>query len=73
MKLKLTYQPEEQEGAAAVLAALSRLLPGAKVRRDKSKAPKLAVYLTVKSPKPVAAVGKTLDKTAPLGYNNPKE
>lgn len=48
MKLKLTYQPEEQEAAAGVLAALLRLLPGAKVRRDKSQAPKLCVYVTIK-------------------------
>lgn len=60
MKLKLTYQPEEQEWAAAVLAALLRLFPRAKVRRDKSKAPKLSVYVVV-------------DKTAPTGYNRPKE
>ena len=51
MKLKLTYQPEEQEVAADVLAALLRLLPGAKVRRDKSKEPKqMAVYVTSRNP-----------------------
>lgn len=66
MKLKLTYAPEEQETAAGVLAALLRLLPGAKIRRDKSQAPKLCVYVTIKRPQTVAAVGKTLDKTAPL-------
>lgn len=47
VKLKLTYQPEEQEQAAGVLAALLRLLPGAKVRRDKSQAPRLCVYVTI--------------------------
>lgn len=67
MKWKCTFSPEEQEEAAADLAALRRHHSGAKVRRDKSKAPKLAVYLTVKSPKPVAAVRKSLDKTAPPG------
>lgn len=51
MKLKLTYQPEEQEAASVVLAALLRLLPGAKIRRDKSQAPKLCVYVTIKAPK----------------------
>ena len=66
MKLKLTYQPEEQETAAGVLAALLRLLPGAKVRRDKSQAPKLCVYVTIKGPQSVAAVRESLDKTAPL-------
>lgn len=48
MKLKLTYQPEEQEAADGLLAALLRLLPGAKVRRDKSQAPRLCVYITLK-------------------------
>lgn len=61
MKLKLTYQAEEQETAAGVLAALLRLLPGAKIRRDKSQAPKLAVYLTTNSRKTLAKSGKTLD------------
>lgn len=48
MKLKLTYVLEEQETAAGLLAALLRRLPGAKVRRDKSQAPKLCVYVTIK-------------------------
>ena len=73
MKLKITYQPEEQEQAAGILAALLRLLPGAKVRRDKSRPPKLCVYVTSKAPQPVEAVRRSLDKTAPLGYNKPKE
>lgn len=73
MKLKLTYQPEEQEAAEGVLAALLRLLPGAKIRRDKSKTPGLCVYVTIKGAKAVAAVGKALDKTAPLRYNGFKE
>lgn len=66
MKLKITYQPEEQETAARVLTALRSLLPGAKVRRDKSKATGLCVYVTIKGPQAVAAVRKALDKTAPL-------
>lgn len=33
MKLKITYQPEEQEQAAKVLAALSGLLPGVRVHK----------------------------------------
>ena len=54
MKWKCTYLPEEQERAAADLAALLQRHPGAKVRRDKSKAPKLVVYLTYRllSPPP---------------------
>lgn len=53
MKWKCTYSPEEQEEAAADLAVLLRRHPGAKVRRDKSKAPQRVVYLTTKSPKPL--------------------
>ena len=56
MKWKCTYLPEEQERAAAELAALLQRHPGAKVRRDKSKAPKLVVYLTTNS-------RETLDKS----------
>ena len=56
MKWKCTYLPEEQERAAAGLAALLQRHPGAKVRRDKSKAPKLVVYLTTNS-------RETLDKS----------
>lgn len=73
MKLKLTYSPEEAREADLIVHFALGLLPGAKVRRDKSKAPQLCVYVTVKTAKPVAAVGKHLDKTAPLGYNKTKE
>lgn len=60
MKLKLLYIPEEEREAGAALAALLRLFPGAKVRRDKSKDPKLAVYVTI-------------DRTPPKRYNKSKE
>lgn len=50
MKWKCTYQPEEEADATADLAVLLRRHPGAKVRRDKSRAPKLAVYVTTKNP-----------------------
>ena len=63
MKVKLTYQPEEQEEVTGLLAALLRLLPGVKVRRDKSKAPKLAVYLTMNSRETLDKSKKTLDHT----------
>lgn len=62
MKLKLTYSPEEEREASLILHFARGLLPGAKVRQDKSKVPQLCTYVTIK---PVAAVGKTLDKTAP--------
>ena len=50
MKLKLTYQPEEQEEAAGVLAALRGLLPGVRVHKNESKPPFIHVYLTTKKP-----------------------
>lgn len=50
MKLKLTYQPEEQEEAADVLAALLALLPGVRVHKNDSKAPYIHVYLTTRKP-----------------------
>ncbi len=65
MKLKLTYSPEEEREASLILHFARGLLPGAKVRRDKSQAPKLCVYVTTRTPQTVVAVRKTLDKTAP--------
>lgn len=48
MKLKLTYSQEEEREASLILHFTTALLSGAKVRRDKSKGPKLAVYVTAK-------------------------
>lgn len=53
MKWKCTYSPEEEGEAVADLAALLQLHPGAKVRRDKSKAPMLCVYVTIEFRKPL--------------------
>lgn len=61
MKWKCTYFPEEQGEAAADLAVLLQRHPGAKVRRDNSKAPKQALYVTIKEPKTIEKSGKTLD------------
>lgn len=60
MKLKLTYTPQEREEGAVALAAILRTFPGAKVRRDKSRAPLLAVYVSI-------------DKKSPRLYNTAKE
>ena len=60
MKWKCTYSTEEKEEATADLAVLLQRHPGAKVRRDKSKAPKLAVYVTI---------GKALDPSPRSWYN----
>ena len=50
MKLKLTYQPEEAREANLILHFVQGLLPGAKTRSVKSKAPKLCVYVTTRNP-----------------------
>ena len=50
MKLKLTYIPEEENRAAAVLAALLRRFPGARVRRSHRHPPFKHIYLTTKRP-----------------------
>lgn len=61
VKWKCTYSPEETEDAGADLAVLLQRHPGAKVRRDKSKAPQMGVYVTISKSQTVAAVRKTLD------------
>lgn len=48
MKWKGTYTPEEELEAAAVLAALLRLHPGAKVRRVNTQPPQRVIYVTTK-------------------------
>lgn len=58
MKWKCTYLPKEQEEVDADLAALLRNHPGAKVRRDKSKAPKRVVYLTAERPETSCDTGE---------------
>ena len=50
MKITLAYLPVEDEEAAAVLASLLRLHPGAKVRKSDRHAPFLHVYVTVGKP-----------------------
>lgn len=66
MKWKCTYTSEEQGEAAADLAVLLQRHPGAKVRRDKSKGPKQAIYVTIKAPETLDKSGETLDPLPPL-------
>ncbi len=47
MKITLAYLPAEDEEAAAVLAALLRLHPRAKLRKSDRHAPFLHLYLTI--------------------------
>lgn len=46
MKITIAYLPEEAPKAAAVLAALRQLLPGARIRDKAAHAPFRHVYLT---------------------------
>lgn len=50
MKIKISHKPEEQKEAAATVAALLRLHPGATVRKSDRYAPFLHVYLTIGKP-----------------------
>lgn len=50
MKIKISHKPEEQMEAAATVAALLRLHPGATVRKSDRHAPFLHVYLTTGKP-----------------------
>ena len=61
MKVKVTYASEEEREAAAVLAALLRLHPGAKMRRDMSQSPLLAVYMTMVKRETLEKSGEPLD------------
>lgn len=50
MKLKISYEAEEEKEAAATVAAFLRLHPGAKVRKSDRHAPFKHIYLTTKKP-----------------------
>lgn len=66
MKITVTYSPEEAKRASPVLKFLRHYLPEAKIRMSDTHPPQCTIYMTTRRPKPVAAVEKTLDKTAPL-------
>ena len=46
MKFRLSFLPDEREDAAAVLAALLRLHPAAKVKESDAHPPYRHIYLT---------------------------
>ena len=50
MKLTIAYLPEEQEEAAACVAALRQLQPGIMVRESDRHPPFRHIYLTTKKP-----------------------
>jgi len=50
LKITIAYISAEEQDAAAVMAALLRLLPGVRVHKNESKAPFLHIYLTTRKP-----------------------
>ena len=50
MKITFAYLPEEQEEAAASVAALRRLQPRLKVRKSDAHPPFKHIYLTIPKP-----------------------
>lgn len=50
MKISIAHLPDEQEKAAATLAALLQLHPSTKVRKSDRHPPFKHIYLTTKKP-----------------------
>ena len=50
MKIKFSYLPEEEQEAAASVAVLRELHPGAKIRKSEAHPPFMHIYLTTKKP-----------------------
>lgn len=51
MKVKITYTPEEENAARAMLDTLRAMYPAARVHESAKKAGVSAVFLTVTKPK----------------------
>lgn len=49
MKIKLTYQPEDKNAAAATLDALRRMFPAARIHESTNKAGVSAAFLTIQN------------------------
>lgn len=50
MKITITHTADEEVAAAGILAALLRLLPGARVHRNVSRSPYIQIHLTTRRP-----------------------
>lgn len=66
MKFKIAYLPEEEQEAAADLAALLSRHPGAKVHRSDVHPPFKHIYLTTKKPGKPTGARETLDRIPPV-------
>lgn len=58
MKIKISHKPEEQKEAAATVAALLRIHPGATVRKSDRHAPDYQIYLTTRKYGPLVGTRK---------------
>jgi len=50
VKITIAFLPEEQQEAAASVAALRELYPAVKIRRSEAHPPFMHIYLTTKKP-----------------------
>lgn len=51
MKIQISYIPEEKEKAAAIVAALRKILPGAVPRYREKYPPRRHIYISTPEPK----------------------
>lgn len=49
MKVHISYQPQEQEAAAAMIQAARQILPYARLHRADNKPPFIHLYLTTRN------------------------
>lgn len=50
VKIKIAHTPEEEKDAAASVAALLQILPGARIRRQDQHPPFRHIYITTAKP-----------------------
>lgn len=58
MKLHISYQPQEQETAAALFEAARQILPRARVHKTDNKPPFIHLYLTTKNAENAHSAGE---------------